>query len=57
MLNILQVVGTAYGLTERSRYADGVLSGMDYVFGRNALNITCVTGYGTYASQNQHSRM
>ncbi len=30
---------------------------MDYLFGRNALNISYVTGYGTYASQNQHSRM
>jgi endoglucanase len=30
---------------------------MDYVLGRNALNISYVTGYGTYASQNQHSRM
>ena len=57
VLNILQVVGTAYDLTERRRYADGVLRGMDYVFGRNALNISYVTGYGTYASQNQHSRM
>ncbi|HYI53131.1 MAG TPA: glycoside hydrolase family 9 protein, partial [Microlunatus sp.] len=57
VLNILQVVGTAYDLTERSRYADAVLRGVDYVFGRNALNISYVTGYGTYASQNQHSRM
>ena len=57
VVNILQVVGTAYDLTERNRYADGVLRGMDYVFGRNALNISYVTGYGTYASQNQHSRM
>jgi endoglucanase len=57
VLNILQVVGTAYDLTERNRYADGVLRGIDYVFGRNALNISYVTGYGTYASQNQHSRM
>ncbi len=57
VLNILQVVGTAYDLTERNRYADGVLRGVDYVFGRNALNISYVTGYGTYTSQNQHSRM
>jgi endoglucanase len=57
VLNSLQVVGTAYDLTERRRYADGVLRGMDYVLGRNALNISYVTGYGTYASQNQHSRM
>ncbi len=57
VLNILQVVGTAYDLTGRTRYADAVLRGVDYLFGRNALNISYVTGYGTYTSQNQHSRM
>ena len=57
VLNALQVVGTAYDLTQRPRYADGVLRGMDYVFGRNALNLSYVTGYGTRASENQHSRM
>ena len=29
---------------------------MDYLFGRNALNQSYVTGYGEVASQNQHSR-
>jgi endoglucanase len=29
---------------------------MDYILGRNALNISYVTGYGTRFSQNQHSR-
>jgi endoglucanase len=57
ILNTLQVVGTAYDLSGRDRYADGVLRGVDYLFGRNALNISYVTGYGTYDSHNQHSRM
>ncbi len=56
VLNNIQVIGTAYDLTHRSKYADGVLSGLDYVFGRNALNISYVTGYGTVYSQHQHSR-
>ncbi|MDQ1647181.1 MAG: endoglucanase, partial [Cryptosporangiaceae bacterium] len=34
-----------------------VLSGLDFLFGRNALNISFVTGYGTVTSQNQHTRM
>ena len=29
---------------------------MDYIFGRNALNQSYVTGYGEKASKNQHSR-
>ena len=28
----------------------------DYLFGRNALNIAYVTGYGTVYAKNQHSR-
>ena len=57
ILNNMQVLGTAYDLTHQSRYRDGVLRSLDYVFGRNALNISYVTGYGTVFSQNQHSRM
>lgn len=56
LLNNIQVIGTAYDLTHRSKYADGVLRGLDYVFGRNALNLSYVTGYGTVYSTNQHSR-
>jgi endoglucanase len=33
-----------------------VLEGMDYILGRNALNISYVTGYGEVSSHNQHSR-
>jgi endoglucanase len=34
-----------------------VLEGADYLFGRNALNHSYVTGYGTVSSQNQHTRL
>ena len=30
---------------------------MDYLLGRNALNISYVTGYGTVFSENQHTRL
>jgi endoglucanase len=33
------------------------LQGLDYIFGRNALNHSYVTGYGTVSSQNQHTRI
>ncbi|MFG2044189.1 glycoside hydrolase family 9 protein [Dactylosporangium sp. NPDC048998] len=56
MLNNLAVVATAFDITGKGKYRDGVLSGMDYILGRNALNQSYVTGYGEKASKNQHSR-
>ncbi len=56
ILNNMQVIGTAYDLTGSRRYADAVAGSMDYVLGRNALNISYVTGYGDVTARNQHSR-
>jgi endoglucanase len=57
VLNNLVVLATAYDLTGAARYQRAVVGGMDYLLGRNALNISYVTGYGDVFSQNQHSRM
>ncbi len=57
ILNNVIVIGTAYDLTGDSRYRQGALQGVDYVFGRNALNQSYVTDWGDKTSQNQHSRM
>jgi endoglucanase len=57
ILNNLVVVATAYDLTGRDVYRDAVIQGMDFLLGRNALNISYITGYGDVFSQNQHSRM
>jgi endoglucanase len=51
------VLATAYDISRRDKYRDGVLEGMDFLLGRNALNISYVTGYGDVFSKNQHSRM
>jgi len=56
VLNQLVVVGAAFDLTGESQYRDGVLSGLDYLLGRNALGNSYVTGYGSHFSQNMHSR-
>lgn len=50
------VIATAYDITGASKYRDGALQGIDYIFGRNALNISYVTGYGEVNSHNQHAR-
>ncbi|MFC7533011.1 glycoside hydrolase family 9 protein [Actinoplanes sp. GCM10030250] len=56
VLNNLVVLAVAYDLTGETRYRDGVLEGLDYILGRNALNLSYVTGYGTDYAKNQHSR-
>jgi endoglucanase len=57
LLNKLVVIATAFDLTNDKKYRDGVLEGLDYIFGRNALNQSYVTGYGDRHSHNQHSRI
>ncbi|MFF6901572.1 glycoside hydrolase family 9 protein [Streptomyces hydrogenans] len=56
ILNNAVVLATAYDLTGSAAYRDGALQTMDYVLGRNALNLSYVTGYGEVAAHNQHSR-
>ncbi|MER7575342.1 glycoside hydrolase family 9 protein [Streptomyces sp. NPDC126514] len=50
------VIATAYDISGASKYRDGALQSMDYLFGRNALNISYVTGYGEVNAKNQHAR-
>lgn len=56
VLNNLVVMASAYDITREARFLAGVQRGMDYLLGRNALNISYVTGYGTVFAKNQHSR-
>ncbi|WP_455567297.1 glycoside hydrolase family 9 protein [Streptomyces diastatochromogenes] len=56
VLNNAHVIATAYDLTGAAKYRDGALESMDYILGRNALNISYVTGYGEVNSHRQHSR-
>jgi endoglucanase len=50
------VVSRAHDFTGEDKYRDAALEAADYVFGRNALNISYVTGYGDHYAKNQHSR-
>jgi endoglucanase len=56
VLNNMVVMAAAYDITGTLKYRNGVLQGIDYILGRNALNQSYVTGYGEVASHNQHSR-
>ena len=57
LLNNLVVLAAGYKLTGQPKYRNAVLGGYDYVFGRNALNQSYVTGYGEVNSHNQHTRI
>ncbi len=56
ILNNMVILATAYDITGEPAYLDAVRESMDYVLGRNGLDLSYVTGYGTVFSQNQHSR-
>ncbi|USQ84863.1 glycoside hydrolase family 9 protein [Streptomyces phaeoluteigriseus] len=56
VLNNAVVIATAYDITGASKYRDGAVQAMDNILGRNALNISYVTGYGDVAAQQLHSR-
>ncbi|WP_405775059.1 glycoside hydrolase family 9 protein [Streptomyces sp. NBC_01538] len=56
VLNNAVVIATAYDISGASKYRDGALQSMDYLLGRNALNMSYVTGYGEANSHQQHSR-
>ncbi|MEU6063756.1 glycoside hydrolase family 9 protein [Streptomyces sp. NPDC047082] len=56
VLNNAHVIAAAYDLTGATKYRDGAVQSVDYILGRNALNISYVTGYGEVHAHNQHSR-
>ncbi|MCF0095573.1 glycoside hydrolase family 9 protein [Micromonospora sp. MH99] len=57
IINNAIVLATAFDLTRNATYRDGAVQAMDYILGRNALNISYVTGWGEHNAQNQHSRI
>ncbi|MDR0482043.1 MAG: glycoside hydrolase family 9 protein [Cellulomonadaceae bacterium] len=50
------IVAAAAEISGEQRHRDAALAGLDYLFGRNALSLSYVTGYGTRYVRNQHSR-
>jgi endoglucanase len=56
VLNNALVLAAAFDQSGDPKYRSGALEAMDYILGRNALNQSYVTGYGTRFSHRQHSR-
>lgn len=56
VLNNAIVLALAYDFTEDERYLHGTMEAMNYLLGRNALNLSFVTGYGEHAAEHPHHR-
>ncbi len=56
ILNNLVVLATAHEVTGDRRFQDAVAVAMDYLFGRNALGQSYVTGHGTDATRHLRTR-
>ncbi|GEL98566.1 glycoside hydrolase family 9 protein [Cellulomonas terrae] len=56
ILNNAVTLAAAADLTGDETYRTAALESLDHVLGRNALDQSYVTGYGTQFSQNQHHR-
>ena len=56
VVNNAIVMAYAYMETGEAKYINGVAEAMDYIFGRNAMDFSYVTGYGSYHTINPHHR-
>ena len=50
------LLGYAYIVSDEDKYLDGMIGGLDYLLGRNALDYSYVTGYGSHTTENPHHR-
>ncbi len=46
----------AYLLNKDDKYLDGAIGGLDYLLGRNAMDYSYVTGYGSHTTEYPHHR-
>jgi endoglucanase len=56
VLNNLIVLALAHDFTGRREYLEGAIGGMDYLLGRNAMDQSYVTGYGSRPLLHPHHR-
>ncbi|MDO5125121.1 MAG: glycoside hydrolase family 9 protein, partial [Ruminococcus sp.] len=54
--NAITMAYAADFATDSNKYANGVVTAMDYIFGRNAGEYSYVTGYGDHTTQYVHHR-
>jgi endoglucanase len=55
-LNNMIILGLASDFTHDRKYLDAMATGMDYILGRNPLDQSYITGYGSRPLKNPHHR-
>jgi endoglucanase len=56
ILNNMLLMGVAYNISGDANYLNSMRMSMDYILGRNTLNKSFVSGYGTYPMLHPHHR-
>src|SRR5690606_29577883 len=56
VLNNMLILALAHDLTKKDQYLEGVILGMDYLLGRNAMSQSYVSGWGSNPLKNPHHR-
>jgi len=56
LLNRAMLIALAHDWTGDAKYRDGVVDVMDFILGRNPLDVSFVSGYGARPMQNPHHR-
>lgn len=56
ILNNMMLLANAYDLSGNTKYLDAVRASMDYLLGRNPMDQSYISGYGTYTMQHPHHR-
>lgn len=56
IMNNLILMSVSHKLSGEQKYLDSVVQSMDYMLGKNPVNQSYVSGYGTYTMQHPHHR-
>jgi endoglucanase len=56
VMNRGMLLALAHDFTRDAKYRDGVIDGLDYILGRNPLDVSFVTGFGARPMVNPHHR-
>jgi len=55
--NTAMILAYAYKLSNEQKYLDGVIETMDYIFGKNAVGYSFLTGFGSKQVMHIHNRI